>query len=1447
MTRKHEHIADSQQSHSISAETILTKNNKTNGSLKEVDLSNASATTNGPINQAPSRDSGSSMLDPQINSSQIFNSQNGDSISDANLDPLDDTEMHRHLNDVESSFMPALSPIAVDRKKGADDTYVFDGACPPSQSNSEAPLNSVGLSTSPEIFQEAPQKKECSSILPTVATLSNPNFTIRASTLTPGELKSKLQPTVESESEISEDIGNYSNEPGESEGAVAVEDDGAESSDGQSTLRHFETQKNINSKKTSGNKSEGLLHVRKYASRRSKLLGSRPKSQHSSISSIGDSNVGLDYALQAGGAVPACGISRHSSITLSRSISLGSMASELNSENESYPGANNTSSKLRAENQKSKSNGASSPPETPRVSSRSLTAPTDTIIARHVRNVHVPEAVAKEYRSKNRVPSPGRQSNIPGPSLSRAGENLTLKEQSSTIERLSKENFDLKLKVMFLGDRLDKLSEEGVKDMISENVELKTGLATIQRDNKALKRKVKELEKQLKEEEDRPSPSQCSSNYDGSPKWIDEEASPEWEEELVYLREKVKEYDIEIEKLRSDAISRENQGRHLTEIVRKIGERRGQDTTDSGKEIDILKDLLEQETSRYGRIDEENQRLREEIHRLKTVTPTPSGIPGLNHTTNIYNITKKRKASLTRPKSSMSDRLEDRNGSVITGSTLVEGLRRESEQLRNENAELRREVGAQTSMLTSRNREKDILYQQIEDLKFTHRMGSAAGSSIMERPVSRSHHISLSQTCNGIRETNLNENEREEFENKNAELRDGINGLKIENQELQRELKSCMEDFETAVAHKKQAELMANTMREALDMAENDLLRMQSERDEALHGQEEVELLLDNVRREAANESDYLLLELDEANAAIERLQLELADTTENFNSLQSEMKKMSQALVRLEDDHTFKNKRIQALEKDLADANRESEQLEKNLVALNEKYSRTTVQQESSRGEISFLREEQENDKIKIGNLEAATKTAEQRIESMRERTRELEHKLFTERGEQEALKSKMKQEFQQQTEKLSSELSAAKNEAKRLRKKDVEAAEWKQKLIDLEDQLRTALGEIDGTRSSFLQSITKLHHELEDTVHDLDVAKKTISQKERVIKERDELLESHALEARKLADLLDKERQYHRNTKHQFETFQKTSQHTTRNLSQQETRVIELENARQHDRRKINSLENQLKDQMTERNQLLLTLWKRLSDLCGTDWMHDNSLINGRALPSLESITTMLPGFSKNILGAVKKIESLFTDFTSRINSIEKDLWKEYQTLEANLETRSKKLDQLETAARSVISIDSMDGRSEIERLREQIKSMGNEMSPTRVTRASKEIQFSGYQDGSPNSSLIGPRFKTGDRSRASTIRHHSTASAEITDAICRPRNGSDSKAEFAREHQNYYDPKWTTRLFELEEKYKAEREARILDRTAARQRLDEKSKDNEELVQEIERLKMRIHINR
>ncbi|PBP17342.1 microtubule associated protein [Diplocarpon rosae] len=1452
-------------------------------------------------NKAPSLDHATlPSLPPPGESSLLYSqSEHAQMGSDALQDTVDEGAMQRYLNDVESSFMPVPSPISMDGKKGADDSYLFDGAQAPQDQRRSADLAMTPTKPSPESqapdtpispptpadayktpgvsrddtssFDESIDAGNTTSSLETLS--SSPTAAAAARTVSRAILSADVGGNIPSS-----DVGERSSQeqtydeidtnstPKKNKKRKKEEQDSvsAGSSDDRSTLREDPSNRSIDSSfgdaGHAGNTPGLALLHRRSSGRRPRFLRSRHASQNSSVSSFitneesqdgSDITVGADYALQSGGAVPADGFSRSSSMGLSRTISLGSMASGI--EDFSGNGPDGSLATLTEEEQNRDRISEGPPPATPRapIPRSSIAAPSDTVIARHVRNVQVPASVAQEYRNKNGV-SPKR-SGLSVSTLGRNSKNLTLKEQSSTIERLSKENFDLKLKVMFLSDRLDKLSEEGVKEMISENVELKTGLAVIQRDNKALKRKLRELEKLQKDDEERPSTAETLRG-DPSPQWSDQEGAQEREEELLYLRERIEEYVTEIEKMRNDAMVRENDKRNLAEVVRQMGERRGQNV-EAREEMDVWKDLLEQETSRREQADDENRKLREEIFRLKTETTT--GVPGLNHTTNIYNITKKRNVSPSRPRSGMSEYPDERSGTVSSATTLVDDLKRESDQLRHENAELRREVGAQTSMLTSRNREKERLYQEIEDLKLGQRRncgGSVTGDSILERSASRAHERSSSRTSVGTRQKSMDDNEREDFENKHAELRDRINSLKIQNQDLQRELESCMKDFETAVEQKKEVELEANELQEALEMAENDVVAMQTERDDALRGQEETEIDFENLRKEAQAELDHYQLEVETATSEIGRLQSELADTTENFNELQNQMRVMSESMLRLEDGHESKGRRIEELERELEEVNREQEQMENNLVEANGKINRLGVQQESSQNEIAFLREEQDGDKIKIGDLEAALKNSEDALHDERERVKELEDLISAERHQREVVAGKEKQEVQQFINELNRECSNAKDEARRLRKslssQEVEAAEWKQRLMELESNLREALGDLNGTRSSLLHSIENLQRELERTMRDLDITKATLQEKERNLKIRDDLLESNSLETRKLADIVDKERQAHRLTKHQFETFQKTQQHNTRTLTQQELRVLELETSRHQDRQKILRLENNFKDQMLERNQLLLALWNRLSAICGSDWTHNNSLINGRALPSLEAVSTMLPGFSKNLVAAVKTIENLVGDFRSRIRAVEKDLWKEYQTLETNLELRTKRLDRLETVARSGIPSADVSSSSEISKLKAINRALQHELASLRTAH---DVRSNTVDDPSPSPSVpTGPR-NISDKSRTSTLTRHNTTSTIETIGRVASGRGSNSTGDksiassIKDDEHKQPDMRWQIRLRELEFKLMSEREGRLLDRGSMKERVSELTEEKEELLAQLEREKMRSALGR
>jgi hypothetical protein len=1428
---------------------------------------------------------------PPGDSSMMSEDLSREEHSDGHPDTMDESEMRRHLNDVESSFLPAPSPVGQSANPGADDTYLFDGAREPVALADRIPGIRTPTKGAPrdEGRQESftplsergtPQVRESmlgdelgdnGNTTSSLETMSSPTAAAAARTVSraismvsmgydiEGHVTSDAPSPPQSDNEDGEGLSRQGTprifEPESSQGTRG------DSSDERSTIRHQTSNQSLNAADAGSTPGAALVN-RRRSGRRPKFLRSRNASQRSSISSSvantdaeenSDMTYGTDYAMLSGGAVPAYGASRHSSYMLSRSISLGSMASGIDDSAELKPVLGTLE-----EEERNRSRGADSSqtaddyanaPATPRATSHSLAAPTDTVIARHVRNVHVPESVAKEYRNKSGV-SPGR---LPGPSTERHGKNMTLKEQSSTIERLSKENFDLKLKVMFLSDRLDKLSEEGVKEMISENVEMKTVLANMQRDNKALRRKVKELEKS-KDGSPRPGTARSGASSEGQPQWFDQEGAQEREEELIYLRERMEEYEVEIEKMRTESLSRESEKRKLAETVRSMGEKRGEDM-DAREEMDVWKDLLEQETARREEADEDNRKLRDEIFRLRSESVVSGGGAGLNHTTNIYHITKKRQGSPTRPRSGMSDRVDDRGGAFSAASTLVDDLRRESDLLRHENAELRREVGAQTSMLTSRNREKERLYQEIEDLKLGHRRGgSIAGDSILDRSASRTRERPQSRGSELTRVTAIMPDaEREDLENKNAELRDKLNGLQLDNQEVHKELDSCMEDFETAIASKREAEALAAELQHELQVAEADLQTMQADRDEALKGQEEVEIEFENLRKEAQEEIDALEADAEERAVEMEGLRVELANQAENFNALQAEMRGMSEALVRLEDDHDLKTRRIQELERELEDANRELNGMEKAINEANNKINRLTVQQESSQGEIAFLREEQDGDKIKIGDLEAALKSAEGAVRDERERVRELEQRLASERHQREVVAGKEKQEVQKYINELNREASSAKDDARRLRKnlssREVEATEWKERLLELENNLRETLGDLNGTRSTFLKGIGDLQKQLDNTTRELDTTKTSILEKDRIIRERDSLLESHGLEYGKLAEMLDKERQSHRNSKHQHETFLKTHNHTTRTVGQQETRVAQLEAALQADRKKLSHLENSFKDQLNERNNLLLTLWNRLSLICGSDWAHGNSLINGRALPSLEAVSTMLPGFAKNLLASTKKIEALIAGFKTRVRTIERDLARDFSSLENTLEARTKKLDRLEGLVRSASMNSSTDQRAEIVRLQDMNRLLRVDIAALRAATPRKGV-YEVLEPGSPAPSIpTGPRTKALTRHQAVAASNAAASSNAATAAEVPERAGSSagstrgvssSRAGGAGGEDSEW---WVFRLKELERRLKAEREARLLDRSGARKRLEEGERRNEELRAEVERGRVRM----
>ena len=815
--------------------------------------------------------------------------------------------------------------------------------------------------------------------------------------------------------------------------------------------------------------------------KRPKYFSSRVATQTSSFSTYtttstqgdNDVTVGADYALQTGGAAPFGGsTSTRPRMDYSRTASLGSMASGISGLSDDGRMGPRTGMEvgmhtLSEDGPSTVNEEGSFAPKTPSIVSNSTEIPTDTVLAQRVKDVEVPASAAREYRDRHRPSSPDKRIAAPNPSISRNGRNLTLKEQSGTIDRLTKENFDLKMKITFLNDSLNKRSPEGVASLVNENADLKAAKVASAKEVRDLKRSIRDLERSLRRREaelDEISRNPVQETHQGT---LEQDLSSPEMDELVFLRKRVVRYDVEIEKVRHEKYE---QKRETDKLARLLDYRRNHGTDAAVQEeivsdprIDILlsvllsrfkdmwKEQCNSEAARREQLEEEVQRLKDQVWQLENGHPPSNGF---------------------HERRDVEKEPDETGASEVSSRTIYDTV----EQLQGENDSLRREVAAQISMLTSRNREKQILDQEIEELRLAARREGArsvVGDSGLDRLNNRFHVRPTSRASNATRTTQMSDAEREGYENKNAELRDINAALKLEIQDVTRELESCVEELEQIDSAKFDRQDMQRIHDREIAVATQDLQSLQAERDEALKLQYDIELQYQELERTAQEKITSLMQEIEDKDQDLNDFDLELKNRDDALNELNNQMRHTRENFAHLEEVMKEKEREIDELAEENQTAHDDYQKLQnqhRELVSTSDLYH---VQTESHQKEIKFLREEQDGDKIKIGNLQAE-------LTSSRDRAKELENRLAQEKHQWEVIDSKEKRELQKIMDGLNHEVSDGKAECRDLKEtlqsREVEVTTYKERLLELENNLREVLGEPNGTRSSLLTVRTRL-----------------------------------------------------------------------------------------------------------------------------------------------------------------------------------------------------------------------------------------------------------------------------------------------------------------------------------------------------------------------------------
>jgi hypothetical protein len=437
------------------------------------------------------------------------------------------------------------------------------------------------------------------------------------------------------------------------------------------------------------------------------------------------------------------------------------------------------------------------------------------------------------------------------------------------------------------------------------------------------KRTISDLEKRLAEAEAKQT---CTRrHYDDNPDTSDLF-------DRANMKEQLSANESELEMLRRRDIEREDELNRLRDLVRSISNGNVADGVRppnilfSPKVFGInllkaLNDYLDEERARKEDLEHENQELRQQIRR--GVASTAAG-PG------------------------------DESADVI-------GLKREIEELRKESV-------AQTQVLSARNREREQLYTELEELKLQHMR-------------------------NGRGDTKVNgESGHEECEATINELRDRLTEMRIQNQDQRDELEGALRDLEQLDQDKLDAQ---EDYQVEIDRLQEVIDQLVKESDDLREAKDETERVADELDQEI----EALVKEAQEKMAYQEReIRLRDEDIIAMKTDMQEALDKAYVEIESLEETVMNKNARIDNLRHQLQEIEDEHAKLIQKYEDNIQQGSRLQVQQEVSARELQFLREEADNSALKVADfqsLERKLLDAERKLSRESARVKELLAKI--------------------------------------------------------------------------------------------------------------------------------------------------------------------------------------------------------------------------------------------------------------------------------------------------------------------------------------------------------------------------------------------------------------------------------------------------------------------
>ncbi|KAI9069427.1 hypothetical protein FKP32DRAFT_1640799 [Trametes sanguinea] len=926
-----------------------------------------------------------------------------------------------------------------------------------------------------------------------------------------------------------------------------------------------------------------------------------------------------------------------------------------------------------------------------------------------------PDGREKRWGEVSTISAPGRPKRTRSAGTGgKGGLNLTLRDQEKHIDALKKENFNIKLKVHFLEERLAQLAPDQIDAALKQNINLKIEVQQRGMEMKKLKKLVLELEREL---------DRLQRGSGGA------SARARELEELLEERE-----------------------RELRELRRRraIGPDDG-----AMRELEARNHELEEELDNVRGLLLENT---EELERLRELA-------------------------------------EQRGDHSSAGS---ERWRRQAEELEGENEDLRARIDELEELLTARNDEKEDMVDEIETLKLElEDLQRRREAESLERSQSRAQILEERE-------------EREAVEEGLNAVRDKLAAAQIELQQKEDEIDMKNREIEELIAeHQRIVENVEDEWRGEVDLVKG-----------------QVEELRDALEQRDA-ECKELRLHIDEYEAN--------ADDLNN---------KFEAALAHLERESEEKDTEIEA-------ANRELERMSNQLYALEEENERL-------KEEMERLREDEAHERDRLEQLSSALKQKVAGLKADLEDLTELYNQRDAEAQEHRARKEELAQHIEKVVQELQRERGIRENLEADLDKaeKDHEDAirQERRALEAKESALQSALNDLARTQSLLTQreadlaavqtalqtleadnkklgeshttarfslqlEVDRLRRDVERLEDELARARKELDDREGKGRDRDSVIDKLHAENRDLAAQLAAQTQARLNVSEKLDDAQASLRAAETETTNLRTRIAELEQRLSKDQRALLTAEAQYRDQLTERNTLLLTIYQYMDKIVGVDKTPKK---HGQAETKP---FTNFSVFHDNLITRLKALSQIQTDFEKRVKDAESRYTDKLNDMKKQLDLRWKQIDKFEASVRTLAEAKAV-WRKKLAAKDGEIEAL--QASATNAALQSHVVSRKGNQAESMEIRSLTARAQNAER-RAMNLQNQLLAKEELLTAASQKTVAADNK--------------WEARVAEYEKRLKAAEEKVKREKQGGKERAVELEHQIKHYQRQIELAQKRI----